>query len=161
VQPSRTDETEAFWHAYVAANPSVTGPYDVLAFGDNPEMATRLAGLVTHGPKRATAGNLRAFEEGGEQVPRVGDHVLLVDGTGEPVAIWRTTDVEVKPLDQVTDRFAWDEGEGDRSRAYWLDAHQHYFRREAEANGWPYDDAMMTVFERFTVVWPPDVADPA
>jgi uncharacterized protein YhfF len=157
----RTPRTAAMWDAYVAARPSAAGPYDVVALGDTPEMATRLAALVTHGPKRATAGNLRAFEEGGEQMPKEGDHVLLVDGAGDPVAVWRTTDVKVKPLDQVTDRFAWDEGEGDRSRAYWLDAHQRFFRREAQANGWPYDDAMPTVFERFAVVWPPDIADPA
>ena len=155
----RTPRTAAMWDAYLAAHPSLTGDYEVVAFGDNPEMATRLAALVTHGPKRATAGNLRAFEEGGEPMPRVGDHVLLVDGTGEPVAIWRTTDVEVKPLDQVTDRFAWDEGEDDRTRASWLAGHLGYFIRTQQARGEEWSDDLEVVFERFRVVWPPEVAD--
>jgi uncharacterized protein YhfF len=148
------------WRAYVAANPSVTGTYDVVAFGDSAELADRLAELVVSGPKRATAGALRDFEIGDEPLPKVGGHVVLTDGGKRPVAIWRTTDVEVTPLDEVTESFAWDEGEGDRSLAYWMDAHRRFFRRSAAANGWTYHDKVMTVCERFTVVWPPEAADP-
>jgi uncharacterized protein YhfF len=156
VDDLRTPETEAMWQAYVAANPSVSSRYEVVAFGDSADMADELADLVVNGPKRATAGALRDYELDEEPVPQVGDHVVLIDGGKRPVAIWRTTDVEVKPLDQVTESFAWDEGEGDRSLTYWVDAHQRFFRRSAETNGWTYDDQIMTVFERFTVVWPPE-----
>ena len=154
----RTSETDAWWREYRAAHPEVGDRYDVVAFGDSPEQADELVGLVVAGVKRATAGSLRSFTDS-EPVPQVGDHVVAVDGGGHPRCVWRTTDVEIKPLDQVDERFAWDEGEGDRSLAYWRDAHDRYFRREAARDGVEFEPAMMTVFERFTIVWPPELAD--
>ena len=83
----------------------------------------------------------------------------LCRGSGRPRCIVRTTDVEVKPLDQVDARFAWDEGEGDRSLGYWVAAHHRFFRGEADQHGFEFREDMDTVFERFTIVWPLDVAD--
>ena len=155
----KTPATEAMWQAFRAANPDVADHYDVTAFGDSPAMQDELADLVVNGPKRATAGAYRWYEPSDEPIASVGGHVVLVDGGGKPRAVWRTTDVHIGPLDEVTDSFAWDEGEGDRSRAYWLDAHRRFFKRGFEQQGWEYHDAIPTVFERFTVVWPPEIAD--
>ena len=41
----------------------------------------------------------------------------------------------IKPLPQVDEAFAWDEGEGDRTREWWLDAHRRYFARQAMREG--------------------------
>jgi uncharacterized protein YhfF len=71
----------------------------------------------------------------------------------------RTTEVTIKPLFQVDEAFAWDEGEGDRTRDWWLDAHRRYFARQATREGFEIDDEILTVFEHFEVVWPLDVAD--
>jgi len=92
---------------------------------------------------------------------RVGGHVVVLDGCGRPRAIWRTKEVTVKPLNQVDDAFAWDEGEGERSRDDWLDVHCSYFARRAAAEGFSFDDSMPAVFERFTLVWPAGYAEPA
>jgi uncharacterized protein YhfF len=67
--------------------------------------------------------------------------------------------VTIKPLSEVDAAFAWDEGEGDRTRDWWLDAHHRYFARQAAREGFELDDDILTVFERFEVVWPPDVAE--
>jgi len=154
----KTPRTEEMWRAFRAARPEVDDRYDVVAFGDGPGMADELADLVVAGVKRATAGSLRSYGPD-EPLPRPGDHAVVVDGGGTPRCVWRTTQVQVKPLADVDDRFAWDEGEGDRSRDYWLAAHRRFFAREAQREGYEFDDSMQTVFERFTVVWPPDVAD--
>jgi uncharacterized protein YhfF len=122
-------------------------------------MADELADLVVRGPKRATAGLLRDFAVGGEPLPRVGGHVVVVDGKGMPRCIWRTTEVTIKPLIAVDDAFAWDEGEGDRTRDDWLDGHRRFFARQAAREGFEFHDRIETVFERFTVVWPPEAAD--
>jgi uncharacterized protein YhfF len=155
----KTKETDAFWDAYRRHAGIETTDYAVSSFGDTPEMADELCRLVLHGPKRATASLARDFGDTSEPLPRVGDFVVTVDGKDQPRFIWRTTDVEVKPLIEVDERFAWDEGEGDRSRGYWLSAHQDYFRREAERGGFEFHDRIDTVFERFEVVWPPEFAD--
>jgi hypothetical protein len=76
------------------------------------------------------------------------------------VGRWRTTEVTTKPLVEVDEAFAWDEGEGDRTRKWWFDAHRRYFARQAARDGFEAGDDIVTVFERFEVVGPPlDVAD--
>jgi uncharacterized protein YhfF len=67
--------------------------------------------------------------------------------------VLRTTEVRVGPLSSVDDEFAWDEGEGDRTRATWLADHEAYFRRELAGLDLAFDADMPTVFERFEVVY--------
>ena len=88
-----------------------------------------------------------------------GPTVSLLDGEGQPRFIWRTTEIKIKPLSEVDEAFAWDEGEGDRTRDWWVAAHRRYFARQAAREGFELDDEILTVFERFEVVWPLDVAD--
>jgi uncharacterized protein YhfF len=155
----RSALVERFWRGYREASGLGHDDYDVAAFGDTPEMATELAGLVVAATKRATAGLVRQFGPGGEAPAIVGGHVVLVDGAGQPCAIWRTTELRVGPLNSVDERFAWDEGEGDRTRDWWLAAHRRFFSRRAEAENFSMHDEIETVFERFEVVWPPEAAD--
>jgi uncharacterized protein YhfF len=155
----KTPQVKAFWAAFKAAAGISHDRYDVVAFGDSPEMADELADLVINGPKRATAGLARDFGAGGEPMPAVGEHAVVIDGRGEPRCIWRTTDVAVKPLIEVDDAFAWDEGEGDRTRDDWLRMHRNFFSRQAAREGYDFHDRTETVFERFAIVWPPELAD--
>lgn len=155
----KTPEVREFWSAFQRATGVGRDDYDVVAFGDGARMADELAELVLNGPKRATAGLLRDFTEGGEAMPRVGGHVVVVDGKGRPRCVWRTTEVTVKPLIEVDAAFAWDEGEGDRTLEDWLDGHRRFFTRQAAREGFEFHDGLETVFERFRVVWPPERAD--
>jgi uncharacterized protein YhfF len=134
-------------------------PDAVEHFGDRPELADELLELVLHGPKRATAGSLAAFEHEGAALPAVGDHWVVVDGSGRPRAVLRTTEVRVGPLSSVDDAFARDEGEGDRTRDSWLVDHHAYFRRELAALGIPFDPDLPTVFERFEVAYAEGAGD--
>jgi uncharacterized protein YhfF len=52
----------------------------------------------------------------------------------------------IKPLSQVDEAFAWDEGEGDRTRNWWLDVHRCYFARQASRERFEVDDDILTVF---------------
>lgn len=157
---AKSAHTDAYFAEFRRATGVVDERYEVVAFGDSAEMADNLAELVVGGPKRATAGLLRDFEIGGEPMPVVGDHVVVIDGAGRPCGVWRTTEVTVKALIEVDAAFAWDEGEGDRTREDWLDGHRRYFARQAAGEGFAFDDQAQTVFERFVVVWPPESADP-
>ncbi len=146
----------AFWQrgqASGAIPPERPAPDVVERFGDSPELADELLDVVLHGPKRATAGSLAAFEHEDAPLPTAGDHWVVVDGSGRPRAVLRTTQVRVGPLSSVDDAFAWDEGEGDRTRATWLSDHEAYFRRELASLDVPFDPDMPTVFERFDVVY--------
>jgi uncharacterized protein YhfF len=155
----RTPATEEFWAAYRAAARLMHDRYTVVQMGDSPEMAIELTELTLAGTKRATASLVRDFETTGEALPQPGDYVIVVDGAGMPRCIWQTTEVTIKPLIEVDDAFAWDEGEGDRTRSSWLNGHRRYFARQASREGFVIDDQIPTVFERFKIVWPIDAAD--
>ena len=159
-----TPETDAYFARFLAATGVTADRYDVVAFGSDEATQDELAALVLHGPKRATTSALRDFgPEGseGERVPEAGDHNVIVDGRETPVAVYRSTQVDIARFGDVDDAFAWDEGEGDRSLADWREGHVRYFTGVAAREGWVFDEDTEVVLERFTVVWPPEVADPA
>ena len=142
---------EAFWGSFADAT-GVDAPYEAWAFGgaETPELATELGLLVRDGPKRATTGRLDSFDAEGEPLPVVGGYSVILDGAGQPVCIIRTTRVDTMPFGEVDEEFAWVEGEGDRSLAYWRAAHERFFASE----GTPITDDDLVVLERFELVWP-------
>jgi uncharacterized protein YhfF len=136
-----------------AVEPGTAGPTSVWFFGDSAELADELLDLVLHGPKRATAATVAEYELEGEPLPQVGDLSVVTDFGGQPRALLRTTDVRVGPLSSVDEAFAWDEGEGDRTREGWLRDHTTYFQRALPPLGLAFDPDMATVFERFEVAY--------
>lgn len=152
--------TSSLWREYVAAHPEhgdELPPVD--RFGDSAELADELLGLVVAGTKRATAALVADLELDGEDVPPVGAHWIVTDGSGTERAVLRTTEVRIGPVGSVDEVFAYDEGEGERTRESWLEDHGRYFVRRIEQRGIDAPEgveALACVFERFEVVWPPE-----
>ena len=157
MKPRDESEVAAFWAAY-AASSGAAGPYTAWGFADdgNPELMTKLGLLVRDGPKRATAGREDDFNDE-EPIPSPGDHHVILNGEGDPICIIRTTSFEIRRFGEVDAQFAWDEGEGDRTLAWWRDAHLRYFA----GVGTPIDDDTRIGLERFAKVWPPPADDAA
>ena len=148
------------WADYLAVHPEHRTESPVSEqFGDSADLADELLDLVLHGPKRATAGAVAEFRHAGEALPRIGDHWVVHDGAGVPRVVLRSMELRVGPLDSVDEAFAWDEGEDDRTRESWLDGHSRYFRRTLGRIGVEFTDQIEVVFERFRIVWPPELAD--
>jgi uncharacterized protein YhfF len=82
----------------------------------------------------------------------------MLDDEGHPRFILANQRVTLKPLSQSVSLLLGNEGEGDRTRE-WCDAHRRYFSRQASQDGFEFEDDIPTVFERFEVVWPLDVAE--
>jgi uncharacterized protein YhfF len=148
------DAVGRYWERIVAAQlvGSAATLADAFQFGDAVEMADQLLALVTDGPKRATASCRLEYADDGHDLPSVGDLAVVCDGRGSPRAVIRTTDVRVGSLASVDDSFAWDEGEGDRSRDDWLEMHARYFSRVYPAVWGELGDDFPVVFERFELV---------
>lgn len=146
---------DAFWaRARVACGLAVDLPVPCAeSFGDTPAMADELLQAVINGPKRATAGAYDEYLAAGEALPLAGDLWVVLDGTDRPRALLRTTEVRIGPLSSVDDAFAWDEGEGDRTRATWLADHRAFFTRTLPAIGVAFHDAIPVVFERFELLY--------
>ena len=156
-----TPRTDAWWAEYRTANPQALAEYRLMWFGGTDlALADELADLVVNGPKRATTWLLRDLETGKEAwMPQPGDLWLLLDGKAAPRAVLQTHRIDIRPFRDVDRQFAWDEGEGDRSLAHWRRAHLWYFGRQAEQEGFVFDESMSVVLERFRVIWPPETAD--
>jgi uncharacterized protein YhfF len=150
------------WDEYRAANQSAAASasdYTVEYFGDSVELADELLALVTHGPKRATAGLVEEFAEESEPLPRIGSHWIACDGRGAPVVVIRSTELRIGTFDSVDAAFAYDEGEDDRSLDSWRREHLRYWERTRAAAGREFTLEHEIVLERFSVVWPPELAD--
>ena len=156
------EAAERLWDAYRAAHPEQVHEREeppAEYFGDSPELADELLELVLHGPKRATAALVAEFADGSEELPRVGSHWIACDGRGVPRVVLRSVELRVGPVHTVDDRFAWDEGEGDRTRDAWLAGHGRYWERSCASMGLEYSQDLEAVFERFVIVWPPEHTD--
>lgn len=147
----------ALWADYVTTVPEAERDRlvepEVWAFGDSPELADELSVLVVQGVKTATADLVWTVEFEGRSVPQAGEYNVILDGHDAAVCIMQTTHVSIRPYDEVPPEFAYDEGEGDRSLAYWRDAHWRYFgRRCAEMEREP-TLKMPVICEHFRVVY--------
>ena len=148
---------EHFWQTYLATLPSDAEPTtpapEVWIFGDSPRLADELATLIMAGSKTATCAALWEYEADGEPLPQPGQLGILQDGAGRPLAVVQTVEVQIKPYDQVDAAFAYEEGEGDRSLAYWREAHRRFFTRTLAVIGREFDETMPLVCERFRVLY--------
>ena len=127
--------------------------YVAAGSGDSPQMADKLGALIANGTKTATCSALWEYEAEGEPLPKIGSKTIVLNGSGDPMCIVETTEVEVRPYDQVDARFAYEEGEGDRSLEYWREAHWRLFSRTLPGVGREPTVDMPLVCERFRVIY--------
>lgn len=153
------DRLQAFWDAYRAARPDdqrpPAAPPAAWYFCDNAHDADDLAALVVAGIKTATASLHWAYDDENERVPQPGDLSIITNWAGEPRCIIEVTDVQIVPFNAVDARQAYEEGEGDRSLAFWRRVHWDFFSRECDAIGRTPSETMPVVCERFRVVYRP------
>jgi uncharacterized protein YhfF len=109
--------------------------------------------LVVAGIKTATCSAPWEYEAEGTRPPQAGELAIVLNGADEPLCIIETVEVTVRPYNEVDVQFAHDEGEGDRSLAYWRDAHWTFFSRTLPKIGRVPTQTMPLVCERFRVVY--------
>jgi uncharacterized protein YhfF len=153
--PGRAEDIEPFWLAYQRACDVKVPGFSASALGDTRALADERAELVLAGIKRAHASLHRDFQKDLDPLPQIGDHLVVLDGAGEPRAIVRCTHVELRHFNEIDDAFAFDAGEGDMSLRWWLTAHRQDFAERAEREGFEVDERVELVLEWFERVWPP------
>jgi uncharacterized protein YhfF len=152
--PGRRDEIQAFWLDYQKACSVQVEGFSATACGHARAVADELAALVAEGHKRAHATLERDFEADGDDLPRPGEHVVVLDGRGTPRAIVRLTHVERRYFNDIDEEFAFECGEGDRTLAWWLVAYRQEFAERAEAQGFQVGERAVLILEHFELVWP-------
>jgi len=153
----QNSSVSAFWERCRDSLPEDERPavdeYSAWSFGDNPELANELGRLVLTGRKTATCDVRWQYEAENEPIPKVGELSVVTDGTGTPLCVIETVEVETKRFDEVDEEFAFDEGEDDRSSARWREEHWRYFSRTLPRIEREPDERMPVVCERFEVVY--------
>ncbi len=79
-------------------------------------------------------------------------HAKTAHSKDEPVAIIKTVEVKIMPMNEVSEDFAVAEGEGDRTYEYWKDAHVKFFSNELSNLGIEFSEDMIVVCERFKLI---------
>lgn len=144
----------AYWQAFQKRNPAFAALPEPQSFYycDNKKDADECAELVVSKIKQATSPSLWWFEKHNEPLPRVGDLAIVTNWERIPKAIVRTTKVEVLRFKDVTEAYAFIEGEGDRSLDYWKAVHWDYYANEMKPFGeFPAED-MKVVCEYFETI---------
>ncbi len=143
------EKVKQFWYNFcLKHNLAIATKVDAWAFGSNKEDADKLAKLVDKGIKTATTSE---YVSGDEDMPKVGDWNIILDGQGKPVCVVQDKVVEIIPYNQISAEHAYHEGEGDRSYQYWRKVHDQFFEEEFKANGqkfYPQAPMVCEIFEK-------------
>lgn len=146
-------QVKEYWRHYMKTIPgsgNVSASYDdTWHFGDTEELANKLADLLRKGEKTATSFLLWRLDTEGWKMPRVGDVVVVAYWDGSPACTIKITEVELRPFEQIDERFAYDYGEGERTLVWWRSAMWNYYSKEYRSQGREASLKMVLVCQRF------------
>ena len=151
-----TDEIRQYWQDFAEGrnDASLDTTFQFWHFGNSPELANELLGLVLNGKKRGTSSLSWEFDDQPEMTPRVGAFSVVTDFDGHPKAVLRTTRVRVMPYNEVDAEHAFAEGEGDQSLDHWRGVHWDYFNRQCIDAGLQPSEKMPVICEEFELLHP-------
>ena len=125
-----SDKVKKYWERFCnEKNIPMDAKYEAWSFGNTKEMADELADLVNKGIKTATTSAYELYEND-EEIPKVGEYNIILDGSGDPICITITREVYILKYNLISPNHAFLEGEGDRSYEYWKKVHDEYFTKE-------------------------------
>lgn len=147
---------DEIWVEFLKENPEVPADtrYQAWYFGNTPEMAIELAGLVLSGTKTATASLQQTNRRQPDNAPVDGGYSVVTTFDGEPMCVIQTTEIRHIPFKDVDAAFANAEGEDDRTLESWRKCHWDYFIKEAAELGFPFDENSIVCCERFRLLFP-------
>ena len=118
----------------------------------NEEIVDELAQLIMEGKKTATCSLYALYEIENEPLPKVDKYTIVLNSKNDPVAIIRTSEVQVIKMNEVPEEHALAEGEGNLTYDYWWNGHKKAFTNELKEHGMEFSEDMLLVFERFELV---------
>ncbi len=147
-----TEEIKNYWLKFINQREDLFHlkdyKFEAWSFGNSKELADELGQLVLEGKKTATCSLLRAYNGFENEIPRVGVYSVLCNGDEIPICIVFLTDTWVCKYNEVTEKHAFEEGEGDRSLEHWKEVHQQFF---SQYDGFHEEDDL--ICERFKVIY--------
>jgi len=147
------DKIKEYWKSFCKEkNIPLDTKYEAWSFGNTKEMADELVDLVNKGIKTATTGAYDLYEED-EEIPKVGEYNIILNGSDEPICITVTRGVYILEYNVISSNHAFLEGEGDRSYEYWKRVHDEFFKEEFKNVGKEFYEQAPMVCEVFEKVY--------
>jgi uncharacterized protein YhfF len=145
---------ETYLDSLSAEQKSLCTSTSIECFCDNKEDADKLAELVLKGKKTATC-SLKYYYDNEMDVinPTVGHLMVVTDFSGTPICIIKTVSVNLVNYCDVSAEYAFLEGEGDGSLAYWRRVHWDFFSKQCNISGFEFNEKMELYLEQFEVVY--------
>lgn len=149
------NSTTKYWKTFQTQNPEYVNNSEPSSYYycDNKQDADECAELVAKKIKQATSTSVWWFKKHNEEFPKIGDLAIVTNWDGEPKAIVKTTKVEIVKWKDITAEYAFVEGEGDKSLAYWKKAHLEYYTKEMKEYGEYPNEDMEIVCEYFESIF--------
>ncbi|MFV0439683.1 MAG: ASCH domain-containing protein [Lachnospirales bacterium] len=138
---------ERFWNDFCTKNGYDFTYTEAFQFGAD---ANFLGSLVVEGKKVATTSGLVFYELDGTKIPEANEYSIVLNSKNEPIAVIKTTKIEVMPFNEVSEEFALSEGEGDYE--FWHKTHTDFFKQECASYNIPFKEDMLVVCENFIKV---------
>ncbi|MEN1894031.1 ASCH domain-containing protein [Staphylococcus nepalensis] len=142
---------EQYWEGFIELIPEYQNKtYEAWSFGVDED---KLATLVRKGEKTATTSGYSSYRVENEKLPQVGEVSIVLNKAGEPQCIIEITHIYQVPFNEVSERHAYLEGEGDKSLNYWKKAHIAFFESYYQSLGLNFDESEIMVCEEFKVLY--------
>lgn len=123
------NEELTFWNSYTATlTKKPVNPIVFSGMAGNEKIADELLQLYLNGKKTAGSGLMKDYLKANEPLPQVNQYWIILDSKLTPKCIVQTIKVEVNRFDEVPEKIAIAEGEGDLSISYWRTAHKEFFK---------------------------------
>ena len=147
-------KAEELWNKFIKEkNIDENTKYEAWKFCGGGNGADELANLVLEGKKIATTSSLIAYQSENVPLPEIGSYSVVQFDNDEAACIIQTTNITLKPFDEVDEEFAAKEGEGDLSLAYWQEVHRIFLGMDYEAINKPFDEKGICVLEEFKLIY--------
>lgn len=141
---------EEMWKLFSERNGIKNKEHEAWAFGDDSD---KLADLTVKGIKTATCSAYCWYENGEEELPKVGEYSVILNSKDDAVCVIKTNKVYIEQFKNISSEHAYKEGEGDRSLEYWRQVHRNFFTKELIEIGKKFSEDMELVCEEFEVVF--------
>ncbi|GAA0437671.1 ASCH domain-containing protein [Virgibacillus salarius] len=147
------NKIKKYWNMYAKENDLNMNLPEAWMFGDGTkEMGDELGSLVVNGIKTGTCAAHCVYELEGEEIPKVGQYGIVLDGDNNPLAIIKYTKIDFIKMNEVSSDFARSEGEGDLSYDYWYREHVKFFTWELSQYGLTFTPDLLLVCQTFKVM---------
>jgi len=122
-------------------------------FGHTEEQANELVNLIKKGEKTAVSYSLLGLQFREEKLPKIGDFIVVTDWDGTAQCIVETMKVRLKPFFSITQEFASQEAEGDKSLEQWKKTHWEHYTNELAAYERLPRESMIIVCQEFEKIY--------